>query len=413
VKGLFREGSIRDWFRAQVEELKGVIQAIPPGELRRADLDRLSADLAQRYQVQAPTLIESSITQQQTETTVVVTHNSHLAFEHGAGATLQAMHLTVRVPFRGEKALLRCTPASQIFLRGVDGKVVGDTIVFTHTYVLAEAEKVPAAVEEWLNGLRDKLQVIRTEVEAHNVQLQRVAHSIMSKRLTALVASESVSKALGYPLHTRAETPEVYAVPMARKELAAEPSPPAPDTKVTEWTIQDSDYQEILSIFEAMSTSMERMPKAFAHLGEEDIRAFFLAYLNARYRGSATGETFNAAGKTDILVQVDGKTVFIAECKIWKGGEAFTEAIDQLLGYLTWRDTKTALVMFNRNKNLGSVLQQIPALVTSHSAFAGGPGQVEESKFRYLLRHPADQARTLLVSVLVFDVPGDRELGGS
>ncbi len=119
------------------------------------------------------------------------------------------------------------------------------------------------------------------------------------------------------------------------------------------------------------------MPAVFAPLGEEDIRAFFLAYLNARYQGTATGETFNAAGKTDIIVQVGGRTVFIAECKIWKGGDAFVEALNQLLSYLTWRDTKTALVIFNRNKNLSAVLMQIPGLVTTHPAYAGGPGLQE------------------------------------
>jgi hypothetical protein len=112
-------------------------------------------------------------------------------------------------------------------------------------------------------------------------------------------------------------------------------------------------------------------------------------------------------GKTDILVQVEGHVVFIAECKIWKGAGAFTKALDQLLSYLTWRDTKTALVIFNRKKNLSAVLEQIPALVTSHPAYSKGPGQSGETKFRYLLRHPADPVRTLVVSILVFDVPGE------
>ena len=39
--------------------------------------------------------------------------------------------------------------------------------------------------------------------------------------------------------------------------------------------------------------------------------------------GQATGETFNAAGKTDILLRIDGKNVFIGECKFWKGPKAF------------------------------------------------------------------------------------------
>jgi hypothetical protein len=407
VQGLFNDGSIRDWLRGHLEELERAVKAIPPDVVGRADLEQLSEELASRHQVQAPSLLESNITQRQTETTVEVHRDSHLAFEYSAGAILPAIRLDILVPVRGEKALLRCIPASQIFLRHVEGKVVGDTIVFTHTYAVSKAEGVPTTVEDWLRGLREKVQVIANEIEAHNRQLNGVARSLLSKRRTALGTSKEVSQALGYPLHKREDTPEVYALPLARKALATEALVGSADKANPQWMIRDQDYEEILSIFAAMSMSMERMPKAFAHLGEEDIRAFFLVYLNAHYRGTATGETFNAAGKTDILVQVEGRTVFIAECKIWKGGEAFTEALDQLLSYLTWRDTKTALAIFNRNKNLRAVLKQIPGLVTSHPAFSGGSGQLGETRFRYLLRHPTDTSRTLIVSVLVFDVPSE------
>jgi hypothetical protein len=35
--------------------------------------------------------------------------------------------------------------------------------------------------------------------------------------------------------------------------------------------------------------------------------------LNRHFEGAATGETFNHRGKTDILIRVDGKNIFIAE----------------------------------------------------------------------------------------------------
>jgi len=88
-----------------------------------------------------------------------------------------------------------------------------------------------------------------------------------------------------------------------------------------------------------------------------------------QYSGQATGETFNAHGRTDILIRVDGKNIFIAECKFWKGGEYLVEAIIQLLGYTSWRDTKTAILIFNRNKNLSAVLTQIPEIFKKHPNF--------------------------------------------
>src|SRR4029077_3780088 len=75
----------------------------------------------------------------------------------------------------------------------------------------------------------------------------------------------------------------------------------------------------------------------------------FLGAAQCAYEGDAAGETFNFQSKTDILIRKDGKNVFIAECKFWKGEKAFGETLDQLLSYLSWRDTKTAVVLFNRN----------------------------------------------------------------
>ena len=96
---------------------------------------------------------------------------------------------------------------------------------------------------------------------------------------------------------------------------------------------------------------MEQSPEAFKKMGEEDIRTHFLVQLNGQYEGLATGETFNYEGKTDILIKYQGRNLFIAECKFWRGEEEFIKTIDQLLGYLSWRDVKTAIVIFNRNKN--------------------------------------------------------------
>lgn len=61
----------------------------------------------------------------------------------------------------------------------------------------------------------------------------------------------------------------------------------------------------------------------------------------------ATCETFHRAGKTDILLREGDRNAFIAACKSWKGPRAFGEAIEQRLGHTTWRDSKTAILVFN------------------------------------------------------------------
>jgi hypothetical protein len=174
---------------------------------------------------------------------------------------------------------------------------------------------------------------------------------------------------------------------------------------VPEPTLAIDDYEHILSVVSRMVHVMERSPKAFRDMGEGDLRQHFLVHLNGDYEGQATGETFNAAGKTDILVRVEDRNVFIAECKFWVGPQSLTEAIGQVLGYATWRDAKLALLVFNRRKDFSAVAAQIPGTVKAHPNCKRQVEYKAETGFRFILHHPDDKNRELLLTVLAFEVP--------
>lgn len=154
-----------------------------------------------------------------------------------------------------------------------------------------------------------------------------------------------------------------------------------------------------------MALVMERSPDAFKSMDEEALRQHFLVQLNGQFEGKATGETFNMSGKTDILLREGNRNVFIAECKFWKGPKAFGEAVDQLLGYTTWRDGKTAILVFNRGTDTSTVLSGIDATVKAHASFKRLAEWKHESGFRYVLRSKDDANRELTLTVLVFQVP--------
>src|SRR5207302_8442880 len=109
-----------------------------------------------------------------------------------------------------------------------------------------------------------------------------------------------------------------------------------------------------------MASVMERSPSAFASMDEEALRSHFLVQLNGHYEGQATGETFNYEGKTDILIRVNGKNIFIGECKYWDGPKKLLETLDQLASQTTWKDTKVAIIVFNRRKDFSAVLKSDP-----------------------------------------------------
>ena len=97
--------------------------------------------------------------------------------------------------------------------------------------------------------------------------------------------------------------------------------------------------------------------------------------------------------------------IFIAECKFWKGPAKLTEAIDQLLSYTSWRDTKTALLVFVRDTALSTVLTKVPEILKQHPSFKRELPIEGETRFRSIFGQPKDMNREIFITTLVFNVP--------
>ena len=132
-----------------------------------------------------------------------------------------------------------------------------------------------------------------------------------------------------------------------------------------------------------------------------------VANLETRYEGiTATGETFNLSGKTDILLKnaSDGTNLFIAECKIWHGEKKLLEAIDQLFNrYLTWRDSKVALILFVRDGNFSAILSTIKNSIPKHHLYVKELGQTNESSLSYIFSFPDDGDKKVYLEVIAFN----------
>src|SRR5688572_10651505 len=134
-----------------------------------------------------------------------------------------------------------------------------------------------------------------------------------------------------------------------------------------------------------------RLPRNQVAAGktEEDLRDLILAVLCTHYPG-ATGETFNKTGKTDILIRHEGSNIFVGECKFWEGGQRLEATTDPILGYLTWRDSKAAIVLFAAVNTFGTVLPQITTAAEQHRCFVRLESKKKESWFQYDYRLPSD-----------------------
>jgi hypothetical protein len=172
--------------------------------------------------------------------------------------------------------------------------------------------------------------------------------------------------------------------------------------------MSDEMYEDVLKVLSQAGRGMERKPSLYRGKEEEDLRDQFLLFLETRYVAStATGETFNKAGKTDILLKFeDGTNLFVAECKWWKGEAEFHAAIKQLFDrYLTWRDSKAALLLFVKNRNFSAVVEKVRSEAQKSPYFIRTTADRGETSLAFDFHFPDDEKRVVRFAVLLFAFP--------
>lgn len=122
--------------------------------------------------------------------------------------------------------------------------------------------------------------------------------------------------------------------------------------------------------------------------------------MNNHFDGAAASEAFNGDGKTDILIRVDDRNIFIAECKAWNGPKSVDDALAQLFKYLVWRDTKAALLLIIRSGDVTAILEKAVGRITAHPNYKRTVRADEHSGYR-LVMHAADDVRREIELALV------------
>jgi hypothetical protein len=148
--------------------------------------------------------------------------------------------------------------------------------------------------------------------------------------------------------------------------------------------------------------ALERNPSTVEKLTEEQIRDLLLINLNAQFEGTAAGEVFNGYGKTDILIRVEDRNIFIGECKVWAGPATMDEALEQIFKYLVWRDTKAAILLFIRNKDVTAVIKKAVEKIEDHPNFKRrGPAHSDE-RIDFVMHATGDPDREINLALLPF-----------
>ncbi len=312
--------------------------------------------------------------------------------------------VNVSIPFDGDPNLLNLTLPSAYY-QSPRGAVVGNEVHLMYSKLKQDQDGLKVELENDIKRIEKCFTELRSILEQYNGTLKSIAKEAITKRKAKLLADAQLVESLGIPLKEVSGSAPTFTIPLARKKITVTKPTTMNKNFKPEPTLVPDDYEDILTLINNLSLVIERNPHTFISMAEPDIRNIILVLLNAVYEGAATGETFNGSGKTDILLRHEGQNLFIAECKFWQGKKELTDAINQLLGYIAWRDTKTALVIFNRNKDLTSVLQKIQEAVKEHKCYKREIGSSETTIFRYQFCRPDDTNKEFFLVVLVFEVP--------
>lgn len=246
---------------------------------------------------------------------------------------------------------------------------------------------------------------VNSEVEIFNNSLGEAIQKLLEARLKKADDYFKVRERLNIPLTKSDNAPNTKPILLKRVKKNSKQIPfPKQGVKPAEYCISDNDYENIKNIINLACSSMEKTARTFSKLLEEELRDVILSNLNTHYKGTATGETFNRIGKTDIHIPFENKSAYIGECKIWHGEKKFTEAIVQMFGYTTWRDTKTSLIIFNKNaKDFSKILETVQDSLGQNSLCINKT-RISNNEWRCRFKRNEESNEVIDVSVVLYDL---------
>lgn len=410
---LFYEGDLDGTLRAQLATAREKVDRIPQDQFLNSPEDEVIQHVVSELEVEPLVLFEDRAEMDQRETKIDVSGwRDRNPFGDRGPVLVAGVEVVVSIPYSGDQQLWRLRPNrwQSVFPRAEvsspDRTGIGSLKVIITQPVDEPPERIKSRLDEELRSIEFYIESQHTQIDQFNSSLPRAVEDAVRGRRERLKKHEGIQDLLGIPLRQREGAPPVEPIHIKRK--LARPLPPPPKSGFKpEPGITQEDYEHILSVIRHEGRTFEATPKTYAVHDEEELRDIMLAHLNGHYQGAAAGEAFRRSGKTDIRIEDNGRAAFVAECKVWRGAKELAEAVDQLLGYLTWRDCKAALVIFNKhNARFSELLAKAPEVTKKHSKFRSELQAPGDGEWRFSMTSLEDDGRIIHVHVYLFNLYG-------
>jgi hypothetical protein len=407
-RSLFSEADLAGVLAKKLAEAHGKVDSIPQAQFENSSDAEILEHLVSHLTVEPLILALDNKVMEHGETRVDVSRDP-MRFHVSHGQLLvPGILVRVTVPFSGESFLWRYRPSTYTtcFPRGVvtesGGGVLGGEVaieVAKPTDALGDGAALKREVDSALTSFQKWVGFVGQDVGKFNQNLRTTLQKAIADRRARLKAHDTVLQAIDIPLKRREGVPDVSTLPLRRRIIRPLPSTPQAPAG---FGIREEDYEHILNVVRHELRTFETMPATFAIHDEEGLRDIILAHLNGHYEGQASGETFRKRGKTDIRIEFENRAAFVAECKVWKGEKEIDKAIVQLLDYLTWRDCKGALVIFNKKvAGFSAIQQSLPRHLKEHPQYLGEDASGHAGEWRFRFRSSEDPERVVKLHIFL------------
>lgn len=401
---IFTGRDLSDYLNANTQKLQAKICGETPQYLLNINDQEYLDHLESSYSVDTLISRFDQVSVTSREERIAAEHFPN-SFHVERGMSYLKQVITYHLPFNGNPELLQCMPSTRRIWWTHEVYIEDRCICFDIIDFYGDGERVKREADKILSSIKIQASYLVTEVENYNKGLRTQANDILSTRRKQLMDQNKVLASLGVPIRKSENVPETFAVPAVRKKIITKPTIHSTVGAAVP-TVDEGIYHEILQTVYDMGKVFERLPSTYAGKSEEMLRDHLILQLEPRFEGSTTGETFNKSGKTDILIRYEKNNVFVTECKFWDGKAKHLKTIDQLLSYLTWRDSKTAIICFVKRKEITPVVDEIAESTKMHPCCVRRLDTKHNSWQMFEFHLPNDPGCKVKVAILTFHIPG-------
>lgn len=311
---------------------------------------------------------------------------------------------TVYIPFSGSPELLRFQPSTHAVPESVI--YIADNAVELRAGMAIDRltkDEVASQVEKFKDEIVKFASWGNEDAGRFNAQLHESVSAKVLDRKRLLDDTAELDASLEIPVAAVPAESKV-PIPIARKGVRLEDI--GSQETQEDFHLADAIYEDVLQTLVSFGRAMERLPITAQKFNEEGIRDVALFILNANYHGEAAGEVFNGAGKTDITLSFRNRSAFIGEFKFWDGQSKFHAAVDQLLSYTVWRDTKAALILMIKGVRATTAIREAGVVIRSHAQFREARKAAEpDLRSDYVMSSNSDPDRYISVALIPVVIP--------